>query len=107
MKFVEKFALEIRGPSSQEESRKVEGTLLIGDEIVAEWYEAVDSYGGDECWLTPAYFNGERCFVLSRSWSPARGYCTYGTEETILDLEKGIRLAIEHGQWSVFGRLKD
>ena len=97
MKFVEKFELECRGPVDPEPPVEVNGTLLVGEEAIATWDEGQSSYGCDIVRVYPAYHNGKRAWIVSRTWDAAPGYSASGTEEEILPFEDGVKLLLEHG----------
>lgn len=102
MRFYEKAELDVAGGIEQEAPREVEG-LLVADVVIASWYE-YEGAGTNLCQLYPAYREGTKCFLLEKSWRPARGYSErlYGlSEEIVVELEEGIKLALEHG-WCSF-----
>ena len=102
MKFVEVFTLNVRGPVSQAEDVEVEGTLLVAEKGVANWTCERSDHGCDDVALFPAYHNGERGFLLRRTWNSGPGYSAYGVQDYLISLEEGIKRACEHGQWRIF-----
>lgn len=97
MKFIEQFTLACRGPIEQLEDEAVSETLLVGDRAVAEWEDGHTHAGYDCVQLRPAYYGGRRSWLVARRWCPGHGYSAEGYEESVVDLETGVRLAIEHG----------
>lgn len=99
MKFVEKFDLKCRGAVEQEGPREVDGSLLIGERAIGQWEDhgRAASYGHDDVAIFPAVYNGEKVFVVVKDWRPAKGYSAFGVDESIVSLDAGIKLMIEHG----------
>jgi len=104
MLFEERYTLNCRGAIEGQEPEPVE-SLLVSTEPIASWMANHISYGHDDCSLWPAWHSGKRVWLLREVWSAARGYSAWGTQDTVLGLEQGIKLLIERGQWhAVFGR---
>lgn len=97
MHFVQRNALQSRGPTNPEPPVPVEGTLLLAEALPFSWEDHHSQYGCDVCSLRPAVHNGEYCFVLLSVWHPAPGYCAEGAREVVISKEDGFDLLMKHG----------
>jgi len=95
MKYELQKFLAQRGSVEQMEDEPVEGTLLVGDKILFRWNDNQSSYGYDRCTISPAFINGERCWVVEEVWESANGYNASGYEERIIDYKDGLNLLID------------
>ena len=80
--------------------RPVEGTLLVGDEFVAEFAGEVDRTGAESMRVYPAFHNGVKCW-LTEKWF--RVFSGQGTDpwpgEEIVSFEEGVKLLLERGAY--------
>ncbi len=96
MNFKEKFTLaeNINSPSGGWKDVAIpdEETLLVGEELIANWYEHVDDSGGWDVYIYPAYYNGKKTFLERSRWCPGENYSSGndGKIEKILSLDEGI-----------------
>ena len=101
--FEERYTLQCRGAIEGLEPEPID-SLLVSPTPVAMWVANRISYGHDDCSLFAAWRSGDRAWLLREVWSPARGYSAWGTQDTILGLEAGIRILVECGRLdSIFG----
>ena len=96
MEYKEQKTLRQRGAVDPLPAKAVEGTLLVGSSI-HRWEENHCQYGCDDVTIAPALYNGNRSWLLSRDWCPARGYSASGEEEEILTFERGVELLLSLG----------
>jgi len=97
VKYVEVRELQNRGAIDPAPSSEVEGTLLIGERPVLQFYGNQSSYGEDYISLFPVFHNGQRCWLRRCEWCPAEGYSASGTQDYIISFEDGIKLFLERG----------
>lgn len=106
MMFSERLSLKARGPNAPIPDVPVEGTLLVGEHSVACWTGEAGHAGFDSVILYPAYYEGNRCFLMRKEWTPLKGYSgERGAEDSIISLEEGIKLACCNKEWAIFRRL--
>ena len=103
MLFKEKQTLSTRGPVDPGPDEET-STYLIGESPLARWEDNHSQYGCDCCSLYPIWQDGERRFLLRKSWAPEENYTASGDEEEIITFEEGVKLLCEKGCWDVFIR---
>ena len=101
-KFVEVRTLAQRGAVNSLPPIEVEGNLLVAEFPIADWEEGHSQYGHDQARIFPAWYNGERAWLVRKDWIAAFGYCAEGTEEQILSFEKGVFLIMSLGLFDAF-----
>lgn len=94
--YTERTYLMTRGAVNQLPPDDVDGTLLVGNRIIARWDDRHSQYGHDDVTVRPAFHNGVRAFFVTRDWCPAHGYCAEGISNVVYTLEEGVKLLIEH-----------
>lgn len=67
---------------------------LVAAGVVACWKES-GQFGFDQCYLRPALQEGERVWLITRSWTPKIGYSAEGTQSDVISFDKGLTLLEE------------
>lgn len=89
--------LRIAGAVGQLPDEEVEGTLLVGDDVVGKWAEGHTRCGHDLVAIRPAVVDGKHAWLRTSTWCAAHGYYAEGTADSILTFEVGVALLLRHG----------
>ena len=96
LEYVLKRFLEPRTAVDEGPDIEVKGLLLVSKIYVLKYWANQSSTGCDCVYVYPAIHNGKKKFVLRSIWCPVEGYSASGTQETIISLNAGIKLLVEH-----------
>jgi len=78
----------------------VHGSLLVGEECVGTYEDRRSSCGYDFVEVFPAYHRGAKAWLLTATWSPARGYSASGVQDAVVPFEEGVRILLTHGAYA-------
>lgn len=74
-------------------------SLLVGELNIYEWDTPQDGSGREEYKLYPAYYKGEKAWVLWKRRNSIANYIGEGEGEEILSFEDGVKLLIKNGAY--------
>jgi len=95
MNYTEKKTLLNRDSVQHLPEISVDGTLLVGD-IIADYTESHSIAGHDGVVVRLAIHNGNRGFLIRKTWFASDGYNACGAYEEFVSLEDGIKLLVEN-----------
>lgn len=101
--YIEHKTLRQRDTTRSIEDIDVEGILLVGDAPALTYSDRHGTSGHDDVELYPAVYNGNRAWLERRCWSAASPYSAYGTEDTVLLFEAGVKRFLERGVFNFPG----
>lgn len=93
--YVEVRALARRTAIEPAPEQGVQGILLVATEAALHYSANQSHYGADSVDLYPAVYRGDRCWLRRAEWQATGEYSAYGTSETILSFEDGVKLFLE------------
>lgn len=75
-------------------------SLLVGENVIHSYAADQCSYGENFCSIFPAYYGGEKAFLVKKTWCSATGYSCSGLKsETILCFKDGVSLLLKEGAY--------
>lgn len=95
--YIEYTSLRQSSNTEQIADAPIYGTCLVGTEPVLTFEANHSNFGYDDVSLFPAFHKGDRRWLKREEWNAAPGYSAYGTNETIIAFETGVKLFLEHG----------
>jgi len=84
---------------NDDEHEEVDGSLLVGQKKIFGYDEDNSNYGWNDCQIFPAFYKGDKAFLIRKIWRPISPYEGHGCHEEIVSFLKGATLLIEKGAY--------